>query len=64
MNVHEPGLATTINAEPAEPAERPVVFCEFCGFCVECRSRTFQRLGPFASKTVGASRRDRTNNAA
>jgi len=24
----------------------------------------FQRLGPFASKTVGASRRDRTKNAA
>jgi hypothetical protein len=27
-------------------------------------SRTFQRLGAFASKTVGASRRDRTKNAA
>jgi len=32
MNVHEPGLATRINAEPTEPAERPGLFCEFCGF--------------------------------
>jgi len=53
-----PHERTTINAELAEPAEKlvPSTFRRII-------HELFQRLGPFASKTVGASRLGRTKNA-